>query len=65
MATTSVALKTETRELLEILKKETQSQTLDETIQKMIRQIKKPKKSMFGAIKGLPKFKREELDRFD
>ncbi len=51
--------------MLEKLKRDNKAKSLDEAIQMMIRQVKRPKKSMFGAFKDLPEFKREELDRFD
>lgn len=63
MATT-IALKDETYFLLSKMKEELDTLTYDETINKMISQIKKPKKSYFGKFKGLGEFKREEIDRF-
>ena len=65
MDATSVAVKTETLNLLKQLKKELNAATFDETINKLAISLKKPKKSMFGALKGVKaKFVREEIDRF-
>ena len=63
MATT-IALKDDTYFLLKMMKTELDTDTYDQTIQKMISKIKKPKKSYFGKFKGLGEFKREEIDRF-
>lgn len=62
---TTIAIKAETREMLSRMKEETQSETLDETIVKLVLGRKKSQKSMFGKFKGLGEFKREEIDRFD
>ena len=65
MDATSVSVKTETLNLLKHLKKELNAATFDETINKLALNLKKPKKSMFGALKGVKvKFVREEIDRF-
>jgi len=61
---TTIALKDETYFLLKMMKEESSSDTYDETINKMITKIKKPKKSYFGKFPGLGEFKREEIDRF-
>jgi len=63
MATT-IALKDDTYFLLKMMKNELDTETYDDTINKMIAKIKKPKKSYFGKFKGLGEFKREEIDRF-
>ena len=63
MATT-IALKDETYFLLKMMKEELETETYDETINRMIGKIKKPKQSYFGKFKGLGEFKREEIDRF-
>jgi len=63
MATT-IALKDETYSLLKLMKEEMDTATFDDTIKKMMGEMKKPKKSYFGKFKGLGKFKREEIDRF-
>ena len=61
----TIALKERTHDLLKHLKEETQTETYDEIIQKLIIALKKPKHSMFGVLKGVTEeFKREELDRF-
>jgi len=62
--TTTIALKDETYFLLKKMKEELGSVTYDETISKVISEIKKPKKSYFGRFKGMGTFKREEIDRF-
>lgn len=65
MDATSVAVKSETLNLLKQLKKELNAATFDETINKLAINLKKPKKSMFGTLKGVKvKFEREEIDRF-
>ncbi len=65
MNTTTVAVKAETLNLLKQLKKELSVATFDETITKLALNLKRPKKTMFGAIKGVKaKFVREEIDRF-
>ena len=63
--TATVALKTETFELLRMLKEETNADSFDETINALLAIAKKPKKSLFGKFKTLPEFKREKIDRFD
>lgn len=61
----TIALKERTHDLLNHLKVETRAETYDEVIQKLIITIKKPRRSMFGVLKGVTEeFKREELDRF-
>lgn len=41
------------------------TETYDDTIQKMIAKIKKPRQSYFGKFKGLGEFKRtDQIDRF-
>lgn len=63
---TTIAVKPETLDLLKHIKEELDTETLDETIKKLIVNIKKPKVSMFGSIKGMKeKFVREKSDRFD
>ncbi len=64
MATT-VAVKEDTFHMLQEVKVEQDAESFDEVIKKLILEAKKPKHSYFGAIPGLGKFKREELDRFD
>ncbi|MEA2036788.1 MAG: hypothetical protein U9O94_04730 [Nanoarchaeota archaeon] len=61
---TTIALKDDTYFLLKMVKEESNSETFDETIQKIITKIKKPKKSYLGKFPGLGEFKREEIDRF-
>lgn len=63
---TTVAVKDETLKLLRKAKEELNADSFDVVIKELLLETKKPKKSMFGALKGLKKeFKREELDRFD
>lgn len=65
MNTTTVAVKAETLNLLKQLKKELSAATFDETINKLALNLKRPKKTMFGAVKGVKaRFVREEIDRF-
>jgi hypothetical protein len=65
MSTTTVAVKVETLNLLKQLKKELSAATFDETINKLALNLKRPKKTMFGSIKGVKaRFVREEIDRF-
>ena len=61
---TTVAVKEETFELLRMLKKETKADSFDEAINSLLAVAKKPRKSMFGRLRNLPQFKREEIDRF-
>jgi predicted CopG family antitoxin len=61
---TTIALKDDTYFLLKMMKSELATDTYDETIQKMISKIKKPRKSYLGKFKGMGEFKREEIDRF-
>ena len=62
---TTIAVKDETLKLLRKAKEELNAESFDAVIKELLLEIKKPKKSMFGILKGLKKeFKREELDRF-
>jgi len=61
--TTTVAIQEKTLEMLEAFKDETKAKSFDEVINKLLLQSKKSKKSYFGAIPNLGKFKREEIDR--
>lgn len=64
MATT-IALKDETHFLLRMMKEDLSTETYDDTIQKMIAKIKKPRQSYFGKFRGLGEFKRtDQIDRF-
>jgi predicted CopG family antitoxin len=64
--TTTIAVREETRDMLEDVKKELNAGNFDETIRKLIVKMKKPKTSFFGIAKGKIKgeFVREEIDRF-
>ncbi|MBI3033542.1 hypothetical protein HYY72_00085 [Candidatus Woesearchaeota archaeon] len=63
--TTTIAVKSETMDLLRHIKDELKAETFDETIMKLVLNMKKPRKSMFGSLKGFKKeFLREEIDRF-
>ena len=65
MTTTTIAVKSETLNLLRKTKEELKVGSFDALIRNLLLEVKKPKKSMFGILKGLRKeFKREELDRF-
>jgi predicted CopG family antitoxin len=61
---TTIALKDDTYSLLKMVKEELDTPTYDDTIQKLISKIKKPKKSYFGKFPTVSEFKREEIDRF-
>ncbi len=65
METTTIAVKNETLEMLRKAKEDLKADSFDTVINKLLLEVKKPKKSMFGALKDIHKeFKREELDRF-
>ena len=61
---TTVAVRKTTKDLLDDLKQEWKAHSLNDTIHKMIIETRKPKKSLFGSLKGnWPEFRREEIDR--
>ncbi len=63
---TTIAVKPETLDMLKHVKDELNAETLDETIKKLVSNLKKPKTSMFGSLKNVKeKFVREKSDRFD
>jgi len=63
---TTIAVKPETLDMLRHIKEELKVETFDETINVIIINMKRPKKSMFGVLKGVKEeFKREEIDRFN
>ncbi len=65
METTTIAVKSETLKLLRKAKEELHADSFDVVIKNLLFDAKKPRKSMFGVLKGIRKeFKREELDRF-
>ena len=65
METTTIAVKTETLNMLRKAKEELNMDSFDTLIKNLLLEVKKPKKSMFGVLKAVRKeFKREELDRF-
>ena len=62
---TTIAVKDETLKLLRKAKEELNAVSFDAVIKNLLLETKRPKKSMFGILKGLKKeFKREEIDRF-
>jgi len=63
MATT-IALKDDTYFLLKMMKNELNTESYDETIQKIIAKTKKLSKSYFGKSRVRKQFVREEIDRF-
>lgn len=64
MEATTIAVKNETLKMLRKAKEESNADSFDTLIRNLLLEVKKPKKSMFGVLKGLHKeFKREELDR--
>lgn len=63
---TTIAVKQDTFDLLKHVKAELKAETFDATIKQLVLHMKKPEKSMFGAMKGVKsEFKREDIDRFD
>lgn len=65
MEISTIAVKGETLKMLRKAKEELEADSFDTLIKNLLLSAKKPKKSMFGILKGLNKeFKREELDRF-
>lgn len=64
--TTTIAVREDTRDMLEHIKHELDLGNFDETIRKLIQNMKKPTTSFFGVGKGKIKgeFVREEIDRF-
>ena len=65
METTTIAVRKETLKMLSKAKEESNADSFDAVIKNLLLEVKKPKKSMFGVLKGFHKeFKREELDRF-
>lgn len=62
---TTIAVKGETLKLLRKAKEDLDADSFDTVIKNLLLETKRPKKSMFGILKGLKKeFKREEIDRF-
>ena len=64
MATT-VRISKELLHELEKLKKEKMANSYEELIKKLIKESKRLKRSHFGSLTKLEKFRREEIDRFD
>ncbi len=64
MATT-IRISKEMLQELEKLKKEKRASSYEELIKKLIEESKRLKKSHFGTLPKLEKFRREEIDRFD
>ena len=65
MENTTIAVKGETLGMLRKAKEELKADSFDSVIKNLLLEAKKPKKSMFGILKGIKQeFKREELDRF-
>ena len=65
MTTTTIAVKKETLDLLKHVRDELEAESYDETIRQILLKEKKPKKSMFGSLRGIGEFKRDHRDRFD
>ena len=66
METSTIAVKSETLKMLRKAKEELHADSFDTLIKNLLLEVKKPKKSMFGVLKGVRKeFVREEVDRFD
>lgn len=51
--------------MLKYAKEETASESFDQLMQKLVRELKRPKENFFGTAKGLGPFKREEFDRLE
>lgn len=64
MATTTIAVKTETFDLLKHAKEQIGAETYDDLLRTLVIASKLPKKSLFGKFKKLKPFVREEIDRF-
>ena len=65
METSTIAVKSETLKMLRKAKEELNAGSFDDLIKNLLLESKKPKKSMFGILKGVHKeFKRDEFDRF-
>ena len=65
METTTIAVKSETLKMLRKAKEDLNVDSFDMVIKNLLLEVKKPKRSMFGVLKGIHKeLKREELDRF-
>jgi hypothetical protein len=63
---TTIAVRHATKELVDSLKQEWKARSFDDTIRKMAIQAKKPKRTLFGSLKGnWPEFRREEIDRIN
>lgn len=60
---TTVAIKEETMRLLRQTKKDMRADTFDEAIRQLLLEHKRPKESLFGAMKTGRSFERKELDR--
>ena len=66
MVFTTVAIQQDTLKLLRKAKDDAEAASFNDVIKSLLLEAKKPKKSMFGALKGVhATFKREEIDRFD
>ena len=66
METTTIAVKEETFKMLRKAKEEFHADSFDTVIKNLLLETKRPKKSMFGALKEVKnEFKREKIDRFD
>ena len=50
---------------LESLKEPLGLKTIEGVIRKLVAEHRRPRGSLFGTLKGMPEFKREEIDRFD
>ena len=62
---TTIAVSEETYKMLKYVKEETASESFDQLMQKLVRELKRTKENFFGAAKGLGPFKRKEFDRFE
>jgi hypothetical protein len=64
MATSTIAVKSETLDLLKHAKDDMGVETYDELLRKLVISAKIPKKSLRGILKTTKPFVREKIDRF-
>ena len=62
--TTTIALKEQTKSMLNVFRVETNAKNFDEVIRDLILKSKTQVKSMRGMAKNTKEFAREEIDRF-
>ncbi len=65
MATSTIAVKRETLDMLKHAKEDTGAETYDDLLRKLVIQSKIPRYSLRGKLKKLKPFVREEIDRIN